>query len=275
MSPTSREKAYARRRYEDWQRRQAQKLATRRRRRRNAFAAVGSIVGVGLVVGGVMYFTGESDSDRDPAAASPAASASASKPADPNNPCAAPAAATGNPKSFSKVPSASDAKGKKFTVTVETSCGPLLLALDGTKAPQAVASFVYLAKQGFFDKTPCHRLTTTGIYVLQCGDPTGTGTGGPGYQFGPIENAPADGRYPAGTVAMARANAPDSMGSQFFLVYKDSTLPTDGGGYTIMGTITGGKDVVEKVAAGGVEGGSGDGKPVRAISLTKLSVAQG
>jgi len=151
------------------------------------------------------------------------------------------------------------------------------LALDGAKAPQAVASFVFLAKKGFFDYTPCHRLTTQGIYVLQCGDPTGTGTGGPGYSYGPVENAPKNDVYPAGTIAMARqgGNA-SSMGSQFFLVYKDSTIPSDAaGGYTVMGKITGGLDVLEKVAAGGVAGGTGDGAPARAVSITGTTVAEG
>ncbi len=82
-----------------------------------------------------------------------------------------------------------------------------------------------LAESGYFDGTSCHRLTTSGIYVLQCGDPTGTGTGDPGYKFGPVENAPTDDVYPAGTVAMARQGGDaDSMGSQFFLVYEDSTI---------------------------------------------------
>ena len=116
-----------------------------------------------------------------------------------------------------------------------------------------MASTVFLSRQGFYDSTPCHRLTTEGIYVLQCGDPTGTGTGGPGYSYGPVENAPTDNVYPAGTVAMARQGGNgNSMGSQFFLVYKDSTIPSDAaGGYTVLGKITDGLDILEKIAAGG------------------------
>jgi peptidyl-prolyl cis-trans isomerase B (cyclophilin B) len=106
--------------------------------------------------------------------------------------------------------------------------------------------------------------------VLQCGDPTGTGSGGPGYSFGPVENAPKNGVYPAGTIAMARSDSPDSNGSQFFIVYKASSLPAPG--YTVLGRITSGLDVVQKVAAGGAQGGS-DGKPVRAVSIVSTSVA--
>ena len=120
-------------------------------------------------------------------------------------------------------------------------------------------SFKHLAEAKYFDGTSCHRLTTDNIFVLQCGDPTGTGSGGPGYQFGD-ENLPTEGadNYPAGTVAMANAG-PGTNGSQFFLVYKDTQLPPS---YTIFGTITKGLDVVQKVAdAGRTTNGAGDGKP--------------
>src|SRR5438067_82816 len=82
-----------------------------------------------------------------------------------------------------------------------------------------------LTQQGFYTGLTCHRLTVKSLYVLQCGDPNGDGSGGPGYSFGPIENAPKDGVYPAGTIAMANTGQPNSQGSQFFLVYKDTTLP--------------------------------------------------
>ena len=105
-----------------------------------------------------------------------------------------------------------------------TTCGDITLELDGTKAPQTVASFLGLARSGYWNDSPCHRLVTSGIFVLQCGDPTGTGSGGPGYGFG-VENAPKDGRYPAGTLAMARTSDPKSNGGQFFIVYKQTELP--------------------------------------------------
>ncbi len=287
MSSSSREKAYAKRRYEDWQRKQADKEVARRTRRRNVIAALSAVAVVGVVTAVVVFATRGSDDGS--ATAQPAASASpaASEPASPsvspsasadaNNPCPAPEQGPGTPQTFSSAPSESTAKGKTFTVTLDTSCGPLRLELDGTKAPKAVASFVFLAKKGYFDNTPCHRLTTSGIHVLQCGDPTGTGSGGPGYSYGPVENAPTNDVYPAGTVAMARQGGDgNSMGSQFFLVYKDSTIPSDAaGGYTVMGEVTGGLDVLEKVAAGGVSGGSGDGAPARAVSITGTTVADG
>jgi peptidyl-prolyl cis-trans isomerase B (cyclophilin B) len=133
-----------------------------------------------------------------------------------------------------------------------------------------VSSAIFLSRNAFWNGSPCHRVTTAGIYVLQCGDPTGTGSGGPGYSFGPVENAPKNGVYPAGTIAMARSNSPDSNGSQFFIVYKASSLPAPG--YTVLGRVTSGLDVVQKVAAGGAQGGS-DGKPVRAVSIVSTSVA--
>jgi peptidyl-prolyl cis-trans isomerase B (cyclophilin B) len=108
--------------------------------------------------------------------------------------------------------------------------------------------------------------------MLQCGDPTGTGTGGPGYQFGPVENAPADGIYKRGRLAMARVGTENSQGSQFFILFGDTQLP---GGYTVFGTITQGLDVIDKVAAGGLaslgaDGGSGP--PARSISIVSTSV---
>ena len=171
------------------------------------------------------------------------------------------------------LPDKRTAAGKHFTAVVTTNCGPITFALDGTKAPQTVASFVALAKSGYFAASPCHRLTTTGIYVLQCGDPLGGHGSGPGYSYG-IENAPQDGKYPTGTLAMARTTAPHRNGDQFFIVYKDSTLPTDGGGYSIFGKVTGGMDIVNKIAAAGASGGTGDGAPNAPISILSVAVTE-
>ena len=147
------------------------------------------------------------------------------------------------------------------------------IELLGAKAPATVSSFILLAKEDYWAPSPCHRLTgdDQGLWVLQCGDPTGTGAGpGPGYHYG-IENAPADGKYPRGTVAMARTSDPNSNGDQFFIVYKDTTLPTDGGGYSIFGTVTKGMDIVDKIAAAGVY--SVDGmSPMAPISILSVSV---
>jgi peptidyl-prolyl cis-trans isomerase B (cyclophilin B) len=147
--------------------------------------------------------------------------------------------------------------------------------LDGRVAPQAVASFVSLVSSGFYDALTCHRLTTDGIFVLQCGDPNGDGTGGPDYRFGPIENAPLDDVYTTGVIAMARQGGDGaSMGSQFFIVYDDSTIPADAaGGYTVMGRITGGLDaLITDVVSPGVEGGGADGPPAVETTVTGITI---
>ncbi|WP_062378033.1 peptidylprolyl isomerase [Demequina pelophila] len=173
------------------------------------------------------------------------------------------------------VPDPALAEGRTWTAVVATSEGDITLELDGAAAPQAVASFVNLARQSYFDQTDCHRLTTDGIFVIQCGDPTGTGAGGPGYSFGPIENAPEDDVYPAGTLAMARRGGDaQSMGSQFFLVYEDSTIPSDAaGGYTVFGRVVDGMDIVDRVARAGTITGGPDGQPALSLILNEVSVS--
>jgi len=155
------------------------------------------------------------------------------------------------------------AQGKSWNATLSLNGIALGITLDGAAAPQAVSSTIQLAKEGFYNGVSCHRLTTSGIFVLQCGDPKGDGTGGPGYEYGPIENAPANDVYPVGTVAMARqgGNA-SSQGSQFFIVYADSTIPSDSaGGYTVIGHVTSGLDtLITSVITKGVT--SGTEKPV-------------
>jgi len=155
------------------------------------------------------------------------------------------------------------------TLTLTTNCGDIVIDLLPSDAPATVASFDFLANEGFFDATACHRLTTSGIFVLQCGDPAGNGTGGPGYQI-PDENLPGEGEanYPAGTVAMANAG-PGTGGSQFFLVYEDTTLPS---GYTIFGQITEGLDVIRAVAEAGVADGGADGLPAQPIVIESATV---
>ncbi len=151
-------------------------------------------------------------------------------------------------------------------VTIKTTQGTLGVTLDGADAPCTVGSFLSLADQGYYDGTPCHRLTTAGIFVLQCGDPTGTGTGGPGYSF--PDELSGDETYPAGTLAMANAG-PDTNGSQFFVVYGDTDLPPS---YTVFGTIDKvGLDAVREVADGGVEGGGSDGAPATPVEITSVT----
>jgi peptidyl-prolyl cis-trans isomerase B (cyclophilin B) len=134
-----------------------------------------------------------------------------------------------------------------------------------SKAPCTVSSFVSLANQKYFDKTPCHRLVkSAGLNVLQCGDPTGTGTGGPGYDFSDenLEGA----TYKAGTVAMANSG-PNTNGSQFFIVWKDSQLPPS---YAPFGTVTAGLDVVQAIAAKGIKGGGEDGAPAKPVTIDRV-----
>ena len=136
------------------------------------------------------------------------------------------------------------------------------------KAPCATNSFKYLAQKGFFNNTSCHRLTTAGIFVLQCGDPTGTGAGGPGYQF-PDENL-TGATYPAGTVAMANSG-PNTNGSQFFLVYQDTPLPPN---YTPFGRVTAGLNALTSIAAKGSDNANaqGDGHPNQPLTIQSVTI---
>jgi peptidyl-prolyl cis-trans isomerase B (cyclophilin B) len=273
VSPSRREREYARRRYEKWAAKQQERAAARRRAQRNAIAiGLTVIVVLGIAIAAALLRrTSATSTAASPAATStptPSASAGASNAA---NPCPTPTVkAPATPKSWKTAPAKTAADGKSWKLMLMTTCGDVVATLDGAKAPQAVSSAIFLSRNGFWNGSPCHRLVTEGIYVLQCGDPTGTGTGGPGYSFGPVENAPKDGVYPAGTIAMARSSSPDSNGSQFFIVYKASSLPAPG--YTVMGKVTSGLDVVQKVAQGGAQGG-GDGKPLRPISIMSTTVA--
>lgn len=173
-----------------------------------------------------------------------------------------------------KAPAISVAENREWTGSMDVGGSTLEYKLFGDKAPQAVANFVTLVNKGFYSGVVCHRLTTKVIFVLQCGDPNGDGQGGPGYSFGPIENAPADDLYKKGYLAMARVSGnATSMGSQFFIVYADSTIPSDeAGGYTVFGEITKNIEAVEAIAAQGTSDGSTDGRPKNQISLGNLSV---
>jgi peptidyl-prolyl cis-trans isomerase B (cyclophilin B) len=168
------------------------------------------------------------------------------------------------------IPDPALSENRIWNGTMNVGDATLEIELDGTVAPQAVANFIELSKNGFFDGISCHRLVTEGIFVLQCGQSSQTPDGGPGYRFGPIENAPVDNSYPVGTLAMARVSsdrvgaeaAAASMGSQFFIVYKDSVIPADeAGGYTVFGKVLSGLDGLNPVIAAGVQGGALEGQP--------------
>lgn len=179
------------------------------------------------------------------------------------------------PAAIKQPKSASKALPK--TLTLNTNCGSIVISLNA-KAPMTVTSIAALARGGYYDKSQCHRLTTEGLFVLQCGDPTLTGAGSPtGWKGYKDENLPkATGiNYPAGTVAMANSG-PGTNGSQFFLVYGDTQL---GANYTIWGKITKGLDLLQKIGNVGayqISGEqyyyAGDGYPIQAVEIVKATV---
>jgi peptidyl-prolyl cis-trans isomerase B (cyclophilin B) len=167
------------------------------------------------------------------------------------------------------------------SVSMVTNQGNIGLLLISAESPCTVNSFSSLVGQGFYDGTKCHRLTTSpGLAVLQCGDPKGDGTGGPGYQFEneyPTDQYPPNDPklqepvlYPRGTLAMAHSRGQHDNGSQFFLVYKDSLLPPD---YTIFGKIQDdGLATLDKIAKAGVGGGGEDGAPANEVIIKSVKL---
>jgi len=237
-------------------RRAAHELQVKRRTRDNVMAAIGlGVVLVLVVAAQLLYFNG-GPGTKAPDASTTTPAPTASAPAGAN---------TGD------VPPSTLAEGRTWTGTLTLNDIPLGITLNGAAAPQAVSSTISLISSDFYTDVSCHRLTTEGIFVLQCGDPTGTGTGGPGYNYGPVENAPADNVYPAGTIAMARSGGNAySQGSQFFLVYQDSTIPADAaGGYTVLGSVTSGLDqLAAKIIDAGVTDGETPAVPTKITSAT-------
>jgi peptidyl-prolyl cis-trans isomerase B (cyclophilin B) len=266
--PIERERQRAKRRYA---RRQAAEAARAAARRRNQqiLGAVIAVVVVAAGIYGISQLAGGSSEVAVTTTPSPTTSSTtAAKVAG----CTTAPPKPSSPATFDAPPPSSLAEDRTWHAVLTTNCGEIDLDLLGDKAPQTVSSFLFLARKGFYDNSPCHRLTSSdSLKVLQCGDPTGTGTGGPGYQYG-VENVPSDGSYPAGTVAMARAQSTDSNGSQFFITYGDSTLPTAGGGYTVFGRITKGLDILTDIAQGGTADGTSDGAPAQPISIESITV---
>ena len=156
-------------------------------------------------------------------------------------------------------------RAPKF-LTLQTNCGNIVIETFAKAAPVTITVMSQLARAGYFDKTLCHRLTKEGIFVLQCGDPTATGSGGPTFRYRD-ENLPlpVENNYPEGSVAMANSG-PNTNGSQFFLVYKDTTL---GPNYTLWGKIVSGLEIVKYIAQGGVKDGGVDGAPLRTIGIER------
>jgi peptidyl-prolyl cis-trans isomerase B (cyclophilin B) len=247
-----------------------------RRRRRNVLIGV-TVAAVVLVVSTVLLITGTGGDDPAPAAAEPTPTPAAAPtpgvvdgsdgtcdwtPAD--------TAANPNLQADTGTPPVEVTPTGTTEVDITTNFGPIGLTLDNANAPCGVASMVYLAGQGYFDDTVCHRETdSAGLKVLQCGDPSGTGAGGPAYQF-PTQ-VTGDETYPRGTVAMANSGQ-GFDGSQFFLVYGDSQLTPD---YTVLGTIDeAGLATLDTIAANGNDAsrGQGDGAPTQEVRIQTLTV---
>ena len=249
MSTQQQRKAKARARHEAYVQRQQAKQQQRRKRQ----VVAASVAGVLIVAAGGWFLWWSTADDSSTTASDSADDFTYAKAAD------------------------TLSKGAPADLVLDTDRGPITITLDTTKAPKNANSLAFLAGQGYFDDTSCHRLTTEGIFVLQCGDRTGTGSGNPGYTTAD-ENLPkADNTgvatYPRGSVAMAEPGGGEA-GSQFFLVYKDTPLAPD---YTIVGQISQGLDVVEEVAAAGVSPDSAnptDGPPAEPLTITAARVEQ-
>jgi peptidyl-prolyl cis-trans isomerase B (cyclophilin B) len=262
--------------------RQMARKAASERRRRQVWASVAGFVAVLLIAGGAAWAFGLFD--KKAPVAGPAICSWTPKPATDAN-----ARDVGTPPTTAdKIPTSGT---RNMNITFDG--GVVEVQLDLVKAPCTSASFAYLASKSFFDNTKCHRLLNEGAFVLQCGDPTASGQGGPAYQFldenlpdppqtpaadpsaGPSAAPPAAATtvvYPKGTVAMANSG-PATNGSQFFIVFKDSEFPPN---YTRFGSVTKGLDVVEKIAAGGtVDNGQGEkSKPATDVFIQSLTVTE-
>ena len=289
MPTNQQRRATAKRKLERQLERRAEKA-----RRRRIYTIVGSAVAAVAVIAAVVAtvtITNRDSGSKTASAASTTSSATPAAPAAPGQlpPFVAPANLGANcqyPASQEKAskPTTPPRTGKvptdpaQVSVSMTTNQGNIGLQLDNAKSPCTVNSFASLAQQGYFNGTPCHRLTTSdSLAVLQCGDPTGKGDGGPGYQFDneyPTDQfQPDDPKlgqpvvYPRGTLAMANAG-PGTNGSQFFLVYKDSKLPPN---YTVFGTIDQtGLATLDKIAAAGTADGSQDGKPKNEVQVKSI-----
>ena len=238
-------------------RQQVHTAQVRRRRRDGLVGAAVAVVALGLATTGQVAL--------DARAGDPGASGS---------PSAGPTAAGSG-----TVPDPALAEDRPWAGTLELNDDVELgFTLDGTAAPQATAVLVDLIGKGFYEGTTCHRMSDApSARFLQCGSANGDGTGDAGYTFGPLEDVPADGLYPTGTIAMARAASPDSQSTQFFITYGDTYLDASTGGYTVVGTVTSGLDQLEAdVTDAGLtpssEGSPNDGAPVVPTTITGITV---
>jgi peptidyl-prolyl cis-trans isomerase B (cyclophilin B) len=258
--------------------RQQQRRTAARRKARMRNSVIASVLGVILVGSLALYTTGTLKGDDDKADAGSETSPSAEAPSKAPDPCEKPAAGKVKTATWKKEPAMTIDKSAAYSMRLATTCGEIDIALKTSAAPHTVNSFSFLAGKGFFDHTKCHRLTTEGIYVLQCGDPTGSGSGGPGYTI-PDENLKdkslKSNVYPAGTVAMANTGQKNTGGSQFFLVYQDSQLPPS---YTPFGTVSeSGMKVLKKIAGAGAQAAdptTGNTAPNATVVINKATVTK-
>lgn len=263
---------------------QLQRRAELARKRRRNLGIVATAVAVAVLVVAALVITGalSGDDTSSDAAGSPSSSAAtggsaaATTNADGTISCTYAPDDSGNPNlkdvGTPPTPEATPTQGTS-TLLMSTNQGDLTLTLDRTKAPCAAASFTYLASQKFFDGSPCHREVNQPTFgVLQCGDPTGSGSGGPSYKF--AQEIPEGTTYPRGTIAMANTGQPNSTGSQFFLCFVDTQLSPD---YTPVGTVDeAGLAVLDKVAAAGNDGSfeaqAGGGAPNLPVTINAMTV---
>ncbi len=277
MATDKRRRELARAKAERQAQRRSQRAQRARRNKIIGIAAAATVI-AGVIVWGVVGSNSDSVPAAEEAVPSQSESATASPAANTPGPVATPAGVTCEQPGEARtdIPTFDKPTDQGLTGTVNwvlnTNCGRITMALDADKAPKTVNGLAFLTAEGYYTGNFCHRLTTAGIYVLQCGAPGQDGTGDVGFTL-PDENLPAegDGNYPAGTVAMAN-RGPGTASSQFFLVYKDSTLPA---GYSIVGDITKGLDVVKYVAAAGVAAGSSDatdGPPAQPLVIKTAEI---
>ena len=251
-------------------RQQARRAERARKARQITIVAVICCVVAGLGVGGYFLFAGPGSSKAAAvsatSSATPSASASASTQAEPATTCSYQASGTAA-RNVGTPPAKPDYKAV-YQATIHTNRGDVVINLLNSKATCTVGSFVYLAAKKYFNGTHCHRLTTIDPFVLQCGDPTGTGSGGPGYKFA-NENL-AGATYTRGTVAMANSG-PNTNGSQFFIVYKNSKLAPS---YTPFGEVVKGLGIIQNVAKAGSDNANaaGDGHPKEKVVIESVTI---
>jgi peptidyl-prolyl cis-trans isomerase B (cyclophilin B) len=251
---------------ERMQRQQARRAERARKARQITIVAVVCCVVVGLGVGGYFLFAGTGSGKAAAASATSSATPSASTQAEPATSCSYQASGTAA-RNVGLPPAKPDSKAG-YQATIHTNRGDVVIDLLNSKATCTVNSFVYLAAKKYFNGTHCQRLSTVDPFVLQCGDPTGTGRGGPGYTFA-NENL-AGAKYTPGTVAMANSG-PNTNGSQFFIVYKNSPLPAS---YTPFGEVVKGLGIIQNVAKAGSDNANatGDGHPKEKVVIESVTI---